>query len=271
MSSKSSTQHLSKVNIIRRKHIRMTIGAVIIIALIAGAGVIAEYDHIDGLMSIPAAISWLISNMYFSAETMANFPTVMRLLWETILISIVSTTTASVCALVFALLGSKLTSVNTVLMYVAKFAASVSRNIPVVAWALILVVSFGTNSATGFLALFFATFGFLVRAYIETIDEASSDTVEALRATGATYPQMIFKAVLPGSMPQLFSWTLFMIETNIRSATLVGLLTGTGIGYLFDLYYKQLNYEMVSLITLSIVVAVLIIEAISNVIRREII
>lgn len=271
MSSKSSSQHLSDVNIIRRKHIRMTIGAVIIIALVAGAGVITEYDHLDGLMSIPAAMQWLISNMYFSSETLANFPTVMRLLWETILISIVSTTTASVCALVFALLGSKLTSVNTFLMYVAKFAASVSRNIPVVAWALILVVSFGTNSATGFLALFFATFGFLVRAYIETIDEASRDTVEALRATGATYPQMIFKAVLPGSMPQLFSWTLFMIETNIRSATLVGLLTGTGIGYLFDLYYKQLNYEMVSLITLSIVAAVLIIEAISNVIRREII
>ena len=61
-----------------------------------------------------------------------------------------------------------------------------------------------------------------------------------------------------------------MIETNIRSATLVGLLTGTGIGYLFDLYYKQLNYEMVSLITLSIVIAVLVIEAISNIIRREI-
>lgn len=271
MSSKSSTQHLSDVNIFRKKNIKLTVGALIIIGLVIGAGVITEYDHIDGLMSIPAALQWLISNMYFSAETLVRFPTVLNLLWETILISIVSTTTASVFALVFALLGSKLTQVNTFLMYTAKLVASISRNIPVVAWALILVLSFGTNSATGFLALFFATFGFLVRAYIETIDEASSDTVEALKATGATYPQMIFKAVLPGSMPQLFSWTLFMIETNIRSATLVGLLTGTGIGYLFDLYYKQLNYEMVSLITLSIVVAVLIIEAISNLIRREII
>lgn len=271
MSSKSSTQHLSRVNIIRKKHLRLTIAALIILGLIILAGEITSYDHIDGLLSIPAAISWLFSNMLFSAGTLANFPTVLRLLWETILISIVSTTTASVFALIFALLGSQLTQVNTFLMYVAKLVASVSRNIPVVAWALILVLSFGTNSATGFLALFFVTFGFLVRAYIETIDEASSDSIEALRATGATYPQMIFKAVLPGSMPQLFSWTLFMIETNIRSATLVGLLTGTGIGYLFDLYYKQLNYEMVSLITLSIVVAVLIIEAISNRIRREII
>ncbi|WP_371814594.1 PhnE/PtxC family ABC transporter permease [Jeotgalicoccus sp. WY2] len=148
--------------------------------------------------------------------------------------------------------------------------ASISRNIPVVAWALILVISFGTNSMTGFLALFFGSFGFLVRAFLETIDEGSEDSVEALKATGATYWHTIFKAVLPDSMPQMFSWILFMIETNIRSATLVGLLTGTGIGYLFDLYYKQLNYEMVSLITLAIVLAVLVIEAISNIIRREI-
>lgn len=271
MSSKSSTQHLSDVNIIRKKHLRLTVGLLIIVGLIIGAGEITSYDHIDGLLSIPAAFQWLLSNMMFSSATLSNLPNVLNLLWETILISVVSTTTASVFALVFALMGSRLTKVNVPMMYLAKFIASISRNIPVVAWALILVVSFGTNSATGFLALFFATFGFLVRAYIETIDEASSDTIEALKATGATYPQMIFKAVLPGSMPQLFSWTLFMIETNIRSATLVGLLTGTGIGYLFDLYYKQLNYEMVSLITLAIVIAVLIIEAISNIIRREII
>src|SRR5699024_9003596 len=139
-----------------------------------------------------------------------------------------------------AIMGSKLTAVNPVLMYAAKLTASVSRNIPVVAWALILVISFGTNAATGFLALFFATFGFLVRVFIETIDEASKDTVEALRATGATYPQVIAKAVIPEAMPHMFNRMLFMIETNIRSATLVVLLTVSGICYLFELYLKLL-------------------------------
>ena len=61
-----------------------------------------------------------------------------------------------------------------------------------------------------------------------------------------------------------------MININIRNAALAGLLTDTIIGCLFDLDYKQLNYEMISLITLAAVVAVLIIEWMSNLIRREI-
>ena len=268
--SKTSTLKASDINIIQKKNLMLLLTVVIIVALTMLASYITDYNHIDGLTSIPAAISWMASNMIFSQSTLANLSNVLRLLWETILISIVTTTTASVFAILFALLGSSLTYINKPFMYLAKIIASMSRNIPVVAWALILVISFGTNSMTGFLALFFGSFGFLVRAFIETIDEGSRDSVEALNATGATYWHTIFKAVLPGSMPQMFSWILFMIETNIRSATLVGLLTGTGIGYLFDLYYKQLNYEMVTLITLAIVVAVLIIEAFSNLIRREI-
>lgn len=120
-------------------------------------------------------------------------------------------------------------------------------------------MSFGHNIITGYFALFFATFGFLVRMFIETIDEASSDGVEALTASGATYLQMVFKGVMPDTLPQMLSWVFYMIETNIRSATLVGILTGTGIGYLFDLSYKKLDYAMLGLITIMIVLIVFII------------
>ena len=66
----------------------------------------------------------------------------------------------------------------------------------------------------------------------------------------------------------MLSWILFMIETNIRSATLVGILTGTGIGNTFDMFYKTLNYNAVALVTLTIVTTVIVIEIISNGIRR---
>ena len=120
---------------------------------------------------------------------------------------------------------------------------------------------------TGFLALFVGTVGFLTRAFIESIDEASQSAVEALTAT---YFQIVYKAVIPQCLPQMISWILFMIETNIRNATLVGILTGTGIGYTFDIYYKTLNYNAVALVTLCIVIAVLIVDFISNYIRRVI-
>ncbi len=152
----------------------------------------------------------------------------------------------------------------------ARGIATVFRNIDVSAWALILLFSFGQSSFTGYFALFFVTFGFMVRVLIETIDEVSTDSVEALRATGASYFAIITQSVIPSCLPQLVSWVLFMIETNIRSATLVGILTGTGIGYSFDIYYKSLNYNAASLVIVVIVISVLAIEAVSNWIRRAV-
>jgi phosphonate transport system permease protein len=160
--------------------------------------------------------------------------------------------------------------VNGLLSAISRGIATVSRNIPVAAWALILLFSFGQSSITGFFALFFASFGFLTRAFIETIDEVSNSSVEALRATGAQFFPIIFQSVIPSSLPQMISWVLFEIETNIRSATLVGILTGTGIGFSFDLYYKSSNYSAASLVVMTIVLTVFVIEYLSNLIRRVI-
>jgi phosphonate transport system permease protein len=99
---------------------------------------------------------------------------------------------------------------------------------------------------------------------------SAADTVEALRATGARYGAIISQSVIPACLPQLISWLLYMIETNIRSATLVGILTGTGIGFLFDLYFKNFSYGSASLVVLVTVVTVILIEVLSNAIRRTI-
>jgi phosphonate transport system permease protein len=80
----------------------------------------------------------------------------------------------------------------------------------------------------------------------------------------------VARAVLPSVLPQTTSWMLYMIETNIRDATLVGILTGTGIGFLFDLYYKSLNYPSATLVVIGIIVVVIAIETASNSLRRVI-
>lgn len=256
--------------ILRNKKWRTTLIFLVLLALTYGSSMLTDFSVIEGIVAIPSTIVWMFSNLLPDAAALENLPKVLERLWETIVLSVFASTTAAVCALFFAMAGAQTTQLNAKIGVVARFISSVFRNIPVVAWALILVISFGHNVVTGYFALFFSTFGFLVRMFIETIDEASSDGVEALTASGATYLQMVFKGVLPETMPQLLSWVFYMIETNIRSATLVGLLTGTGIGYLFDMYYKSLNYEMVGLITITIVLVVFAIEFTSNKVRRAI-
>lgn len=231
---------------------------------------VTDFDITKGFTCIPRAIVWSIKNFYPCIDTLAKIPKILVKLKETFLLSIASTTVAAVLATFFALCGSQTTRINGFLSVLSRGIATIFRNIPVVAWAMILLFSFGQGDMTGYFALFFGNLGFLTRAFAETIDEASDESVEALKAVGASYFQIIFKAVIPSSLPQMVSWILFMIETNIRSATLVGILTGTGIGFLFNLYYKSFQYNAASMVVVFIVITVLGIEFISNFVRRVI-
>ncbi|WPK13419.1 ABC transporter permease subunit [Lysinibacillus louembei] len=257
-------------NFLRMKKWKMTGIIMLLLVITYGSSMVTNFNIWQGVKSVPGTITWIMTNLIPDAEAMANLPKVLSRLWETIVLSVIASTTAAVFAFFFAIFGSKTTQLNRPLAFCTRLIASIFRNIPVVAWALVLVISFGHNVVTGYFALFISTFGTLVRMFVETIDEASADGVEALNATGATYFQMVFKGVLPDTMPQMLSWLFYMIETNIRSATLIGLLTGTGIGYLFDLHYKRLDYGTLGLITLSIIVIVIAIEFTSNKVRRMI-
>ncbi|WP_416827518.1 PhnE/PtxC family ABC transporter permease [Ectobacillus polymachus] len=243
---------------------------VFIILLTFVAMVITKYDVEKGFTSIPKAIEWAISNFYPNDAAMKRLPDILSKLIETLLMSIAATTVAAVFALVFAIAGSNTTRVNGIFGFSSRAIATIFRNIDVSAWSMILLFSFGQSILTGYFALFFGSFGFMTRAFIETIDEVSSSSVEALQATGSGYFPIIFQSVIPSSSPQLVSWILFQIETNIRQATIIGILTGTGIGFSFELYYKSLNYHAASLVVIVLVVSILIIDNISNYVRKVI-
>lgn len=174
-------------------------------------------------------------------------------------------------AFAFAVVGSKSVGFGGAAQVVVRGIASLFRNIPIVAWAFILLFSFKQSEFTGFLALFLSTFGFLVRSYLESIDEVSSGTVEALRSTGASYFSIITQAVVPMTITSIISWVLYMVEYNIRDATLVGMLTGSGIGFVFDVFFKSFKYHAAGLIIVFIVLAVIACEFVSNFVRRRII
>ena len=268
--SSLSIERFNPTAFFRRQKLVLTVVLVGMIVITWVAGAFTRFDTSDGIRAVPRVIRWAAANFVPDAEAISRLPRMLDRLLDTVFMSIMASVTAAIAAFPLALLGSRTTKVLGVLAVAARGFASIFRNIPVAAWAMIFLLSFGQSDFTGFLALFFATFGFLTRAFMETIDEASASAVEALRAAGASYWQIVFQAVLPGSMPQLLSWVLYMIETNIRSATLVGILTGSGIGFLFDIYYKSLQYKSAALIVICIIVVVLAIETVSNALRRVI-
>jgi len=239
-------------------------------AVTIGSIVLTQYDVAKGLISFAKAFFWGASNFYPVGTSFRRLPDILVKLLETVLMSISATVVAAVPSLFLALSGSRSTRIHPFFTVCARGIGSFFRNMPLVAWAMILMLAFSQSPLTGFLALFLGSLGFLTRAFMETIDEVGEEAVEALKATGAARPHITFQAVLPSSMPQVVSWLLFMIETNIRDATLVGFLTGTGIGFLFDVYYKSFNYHAASLVVIVTVIAVIGLETISNGVRRVI-
>ena len=252
----------------RKRTFTLAFLGVFILYIISAA--VTNYDVISGFKSIPKAVVWMSINFIPDEKAWSRLPNILTKLAETALLSVAVTVCASICAFFFSLLGVKSTKTNRWIGRIVRIIAAFFRNVPDVVWAILLLFSFGQNILTGFFALFFATFGMLTRTFIEVIDEVSAACVEALQATGATYLQIVFQGIIPSSIAEIVSWVLYMIETNIRSSTLIGVLTGTGIGFLFDLYYKRMDYSSASLVVISIVVLVIAIETISNQIRKVI-
>ncbi|ANE45826.1 phosphonate ABC transporter permease [Paenibacillus swuensis] len=253
-----------------RKRMRTLFYCLLLLVMTAAAIVITEFDVVTGFTSIPQAAIWVFDHFYPDAKAMKRLPDIIDSLIETILVSVAATTVAALFALIFAMAGSITTGRGGIFSVISRSVATVFRNIDVAAWSMILLISFGQNVLTGYLALFFGSFGFLTRAFIETIDEMSNSSVEALKSTGAGYLTIMAQSVIPSCIPQLISWVLFMMETNIRQATLIGILTGTGIGFLFSLYYKSLDFHSASLIVIALVLTIAVFETVSNYIRKVI-
>ena len=253
-----------------KKKRTFTLALLGVAAIFIISSIVTNYDVIGGFTSIPKAIAWMARNFVPDEKAWTRLPNIIRKLTETALLAVAVTVCSAVCAFFFSLFGTRTTKANPWIGRTVRIVAAFFRNVPDVVWAMLLLFTFKQNILTGFFALFFYSFGTLTRTFIETVDEVSASCVEALHATGATYLQTVFQGIIPSSLPEIVSWVLYMIETNIRSSTLIGILTATGIGYQFDMYYKRQDFGSAGLVVILIVVLVIIIELISNKIRKVI-
>lgn len=253
-----------------KRHYGTSISFVVILVLVVVTTIFLEFSYSEALMAFPNAVGWIVQNFYPTAESLNQLPSIIPALIETVLMSVVTATLASIVAFGLALFGAETTKLNGVIAILAKTIASFFRNVPDIVWSMIFLFSFGMNVMTGLLALFFVTLGTLTRAFIEVIDDRAGDSVEALTASGGSWSQIIGQAIFPDAISGIISWILYAIENNVRSATLIGILTGSGIGHIFNLYYKNLDYHACSLVVIAIVIVVLILESISNLVRRSI-
>ena len=147
--------------------------------------------------------------------------------------------------------------------------ANLTRSINEIIWALLFVSAVGLGPMPGILALGFHTSGVLIKLFSEGIESVSMEPVAALASTGAASPKVIRYAVIPQITPYLVSMVLYRLESDLRSATILGFTGAGGIGML--LFDKLRSYENrdVTTILILIVATVAAIDRLSAFIRSK--
>ncbi len=155
-------------------------------------------------------------------------------------------------------------------IYVAvRFFANLSRSINEIIWALLFVSAVGLGPMPGILALGIHTSGVLIKLFSEGIETAQQEPIDALTATGAGFIKVICYAVVPQITPFFVSMSLYRLESDVRSATILGFTGAGGIGcFLFDKLRSYENHD-VTTILIIIVITVAIIDRVSAAIRTR--
>jgi phosphonate transport system permease protein len=141
-----------------------------------------------------------------------------------------------------------------------------SFNILIVAILFVKAVGFG--ALAGILAMIVGTFSFVAKLFAEAIEEVNLKQVEAVRATGASFTNVLIMGVLPQVTQRFTGFIAYNLDSNLRNSTMVGLVGGGGIGSVLFTAYQRFDYDIVFTILVALIVMVLISEALSLRIRR---
>jgi phosphonate transport system permease protein len=215
-------------------------------------------------------LGW-ISLMMLPPDPGSSLPAYLAALGETLSIALLGTTIAAVAALPVSLLAARNVFPSAIFRFpVRRFLDSI-RGVDTLIWALVWINVVGLGPFAGVLAIAVADFGAFGKLFSEAIEAADRKEVEGIRASGGSKLHEIRFGLMPQVLPVIAGQVLYFIESNTRSATIIGIVGAGGIGLQLAEQIRVLEWQKVSFLILMILVAVAAIDWISNKLRFAII
>ena len=200
----------------------------------------------------------------------SNFKNLAYAMLETIEIAFLGTFIAITLSIPVGLFSARNLAPNYVVFLIARTITIFFRAIPEFIIAMILVIAIGFGAMPGVLALGIHTMGFLAKFYAEDIEHVNKGPIEALKSSGASKRQIISFAIIPQIIPSFIANNLYILDRNIRMATMLGIVGAGGIGYELQSSFRMFEYQKVSAIIIIIFIAIFIIDHLSSFIRSKI-
>ena len=152
---------------------------------------------------------------------------------------------------------------------VGRALLSISRTFHEVIIAIFFVKIFGFGPLAGVLTLIVASMSFIGKMLAEDIENMPPGQMEAIRATGASFPKMLLYAVQPQILPRYLGVSIYRLDANIRHSTVVGIVGAGGIGQVLAASFSRYDYDFSLAILITIVSLVFLGEFFSNWVRKR--
>lgn len=193
-------------------------------------------------------------------------------LFETLMMAFLGTFGAAIVALPLAFLVARNFTPLGTLRFAARRLFDFLRGVDGLIWTIVLSRAFGPGPLTGALAILLTDTGTFGKMFSEALENVDEKQIEGVASTGAKPAQRYRFGVFPQIMPVLLSQVLYYLESNTRSATIIGAITGGGIGLLLtQAIATQKDWEEVTYYIVLIILLVMAMDTLSGWLRRKLI
>lgn len=208
----------------------------IVVVVLAAVTVYAFVQMDYGKTPLATAFANAVSDFVEMATTPHvnghfKYPDLVIELLVTLALATLTTLGGAVIALVLGLFAASNLS-NRAVSNAIKIVMSIARAVPTILWVLVFTVAIGLGAEAAVIGMLFHSVAYLVKAYSESFEEVDEGVLEALRATGASWWQIVCRGVLSEKLNEMLSWTFIRFEINFVAAVVVAGMAGSGgIGY----------------------------------------
>lgn len=199
----------------------------------------------------------------------AFIPRTIGPMLEALQMAFVGAAISAIISVPLTLWAAQATNQSGIGRFIVRTMINVVRAVPDLVYATVLVAMVGVGALPGVLTLILFNLGIVVKLVSEAIDSGEHDYMEAGRATGGTQFQINRTMTMPQVMPLFMNQWLYTLELNVRISAILGIVGAGGIGRLLDERRSFYAYSDVSVIILEILIVVILIELLSNYLRRR--
>ncbi|WP_223622297.1 phosphonate ABC transporter, permease protein PhnE [Microbacterium sp. EST19A] len=249
------------------QRVQHTIAGIVAVLVVVGSVVVSQINWLD-FFTFWAKLPEVAQKFWPPSFGSYDASVMFEAMRDTVAIALAATVLTLLPSVVLGSLAASNVAPSSGARGVARFLLVGIRGIPELILAIVLVVITGLGPQAGVIALAIGGIGLLGKLIADSFEEVDRGPERALRAVGATRLQTYTSATVPQGMQALIGHSFYMLDTNIRAATILGIVGGGGVGYYLLNASQGSRYETVTAIVLMILATVLVVEGLAMWMRK---